>query len=196
MAKKHAVAEAESWDEPEPMEQAEPADAADGGDATGAAEGETLDTIRVMDRTYTVHLPYAEGHVLNHTEAAVLNQTYKENLRNNFVGAAKRALERGEAAPSQEAFDAYAAEYSFGARRGRGQVRLDPVAAEERKLCELCIKQALKDRQIKFSTVDKDKFESMVNTLQGTGKFRARAEEIVRQKQATKDLALDVSSLF
>ncbi len=174
--------------------------AADPYDEAPATEPEilaptTLGTIVVMERTYTVNLPYHEGHVLTASEASVLNQTYKENLRNNFVGSVRRAIERNEPPPTQEDFEAYAKDYTFGSRRGKLQIKLDPVGTEERKLCDLRIRQALKDKGIKFASVDKDKFHSLVQGLVESGKFRAKAEEIVRQRQATEDFSLDLESL-
>jgi len=57
--------------------------------------------ITIKDELFTVPVPYTAGHVLSENEANALNQTYHENLRNNFAGvvtAAKKAAEESGAA--------------------------------------------------------------------------------------------------
>jgi Asp-tRNA(Asn)/Glu-tRNA(Gln) amidotransferase A subunit family amidase len=86
---------------------------------------------------------YNVGYTLStEGEAHALQQTFTENLRNNFASKVKAKLENGntELSPEDQAalqaeFDAYAAKYEFGIRQP-GQVRVakDPVEREVRKM--------------------------------------------------------------
>lgn len=97
-----------------------------------------METITVAGREFTAPVPYSAGHVLTDNEAAALNQTFHENLRNNF---AKKAKDGG----TQADFDEYASTYSFGARRAGGPRSVgDPVLAEAIRLATADIKAALK----------------------------------------------------
>ena len=70
---------------------------------------------------------YEEGHVLNANEAATLNQTLGENLRNNFADTAEDMVAEGKSLSEiQSAFTAYAAIYKFGERKGGFRVG-DPI---------------------------------------------------------------------
>ena len=80
-------------------------------------------TITISKRAFTVEPRYVAGHILNDNEAGALNQTFYENLRNNF---AKQATEGA----SQEDFDKYAAAYKFGVRVGGSGPTRDPVQAQ------------------------------------------------------------------
>ena len=95
-----------------------------------------MQTITIAGKPFTVAPRYAAGHVLTENEAQALNQTYFENLRNNF---ATKAKEGG----SQEDFDAYASSYQFGVRTGGGS-RLDPVRAEAMSLARDQVKAVIK----------------------------------------------------
>lgn len=90
-----------------------------------------MKTIVVQGIEFSAPEPYTAGHVLLDNEASALNQTYAENLRNNFAGNVKEAKEaHGERLPSniveqlRDEFESYAASYTFGVRRA-GEV--DPV---------------------------------------------------------------------
>jgi hypothetical protein len=104
--------------------------------------------------TMTVSEPFAEGHVLTENEAASMNQTFAENIRNNFAGkvadflttsaralgligaeesltadaktAVLNAVSAGEISTDelQAALDTYQSEYEFGARRSGGGARI------------------------------------------------------------------------
>jgi hypothetical protein len=91
----------------------------------------TRSEITIAGKTFTVPAPYTEGHVLTANEASSLNQTFAENLRNNFAKRVKEADEAGtfDADMLQSQFDDYAAEYEFGVRTA-GARSSDPVASE------------------------------------------------------------------
>lgn len=96
-------------------------------------------TLTIAGTAYSVEPRYAEGHVLTANEASALNQTYFENLRNNFASKAK---EGGDGA-TQEAFNAYAASYQFGVRTGGGSSR-DPIQVEAMNIARDTVKDLIR----------------------------------------------------
>lgn len=91
--------------------------------------------LTIAGSTFTVMERYEEGMELTKGEASALNQTLRENVRNNL--SKKENL-------SQEDVDAYANEYQFGIRvPGVGRTS-DPVMAEYMRLARAKIKELLK----------------------------------------------------
>lgn len=103
----------------------------------------------IAGKTFHVHQPYAEGHVLTAGEAASLNQTFAENIRNNFASKVKAAHEAGsfDHDAFQTQLDEYMHSYEFGVRRssGGGSTRApaDPVEAEALLIAKDKVKQSL-----------------------------------------------------
>jgi len=93
-------------------------------------------TITIAGKPFNVEPRYSEGSVLTANEASALNQTFFENLRNNFATKAKE----GE---GQEAFDAYASSYQFGVRTGGGGSR-DPIQTEAMNLARDAVRALIK----------------------------------------------------
>ena len=160
--------------------------------------------------------PYNEGDVLNANEAAALNQTFGENLRNNFAAMikSKRAeIARGkdwftddekktpdvervtdemlaEEWDVTEAFAAYADSYEFGARRAGGtRTVADPVEKASRAIAWEKVKGLLKDRNYKLTDVDKEMRERLVS--EALEKFPEIKQEAERQVAAAKSISLD-----
>ena len=93
--------------------------------------------ITIAGSVFNVPVRYEEGHELTANEAAALNQTFHENLRNNFAKRVDSRKENGELDSDvkeelQSELDSYADEYEFGGPRG-GAVR-DPVMSEAMKM--------------------------------------------------------------
>lgn len=148
----------------------------------------------------SVAAPYAEGHPLSQIEASVLNQTFAENIRNNYASAVKEALEKAKAAGTeanlaelQSALDEYMAEYEFGVRGTRtARVSADPVEREAIKLARERVKQALAKAGFKVARGDeepggnvlsKDKLEELVEAaLEKYPDIREAARAIVAAK--------------
>ena len=84
--------------------------------------------ITIQKATYSIAMPFAEGHVCTQNEANALNQLLAENCRNNFSARFKDGN-----VPSQEEFDAYVAGYQFGVR---SVSTTDPVEKQMRKMVE------------------------------------------------------------
>lgn len=161
-----------------------------------AENGTTQVTIQGM--AFKAPQPYAEGHTLNANEAATLNQTFVENLRNNFavkIKDKKEAIAKEKSIDEkavtndmldmvalQAEFDDYAGDYEFGVRKG-GRV-LDPVERELRSIGEEIIKTAIRAKGIKLNSVSSEQFDKfMSNLINAKPELRVEAE---RRVAATK----------
>lgn len=105
------------------------------------------DQITIARHVFNVPIRYEEGHELTANEASALNQTYHENLRNNFAKKVEEVANGGELsgeqkAELQEQLDAYAEEYQFGVRVG-GYTR-DPVQAEAMDIMRDKVREGLR----------------------------------------------------
>lgn len=100
-------------------------------------------TITISGKPFEVEPRYSEGHVLTANEASALNQTFFENLRNNFAGKAKEGAD-------QAAFNEYVTAYQFGVRVG-GSGSRDPIEVEAMNMARQQIKDAIKLRNGKVS---------------------------------------------
>lgn len=95
-----------------------------------------MQTVTISGKPYQVAPRYTEGHTLTANEASALNQTYFENIRNNFAGKAKEGA-------TQEDLDAYASGYQFGVRTGGGGGSRDPVESEAMNLAREHVKKTI-----------------------------------------------------
>lgn len=156
--------------------------------------------LTIQGKTFKIPLPYAIGACeLTEGEAAALNQTYAENVRNNFAQQMKRAAEGDTPKElTQEDLDAYTDGYEFGKRTGGARGPRDPIGTEERRLALAAVKAHVAAKGKNWKDLSEDKQEELVNTVVASGKFREKAAEIVRQRQeaaeATKDLDLDLAA--
>lgn len=111
------------------------------------------ETYTIAGQTFSFYQPYAEGHVLTANEAASMNQTFAENVRNNFAKRVKEAVEAGtfDQDMVQSQLDDYMNEYEFGQRTGGGGRTSDPVAAEALRIAKDRVRAALQKRGDKLS---------------------------------------------
>lgn len=134
----------------------------------------------------SVPAPFTEGHVCTANEAGSLNQTLRENVRNNFAAKAKAAKEKGTSlADLQKDLDAYVGEYEFGRHTGGG-ARLDPVEREMRDIAEAAVLQSLTKKGIKRKDVSKEQLKELVDkALAEHGpKLRQKAEAAVKARSS------------
>lgn len=107
-----------------------------------------MEQITIAGHTFNVPVRYEEGHELTAGEASALNQTYHENLRNNFAKSVKESAEANggsaDLAALQAKLDAYAAEYQFGVRTGGGGGTRDPVMSEAMRIAKAKVGQLIK----------------------------------------------------
>lgn len=137
----------------------------------------TTQTITIAGKPFTVAARYAEGHTLSANEANALNQTYFENLRNNFANKAKEG-------GTQEDFDAYASSYKFGERTGGGGSR-DPVEVEAMNLARDAIKRSITAKGGKISDYTAAAISNAAAKLvESKPEYREKAKERVAQAQA------------
>jgi hypothetical protein len=105
--------------------------------------------ITIAGKEHTVYAPYAEGHVLTPNEAASLNQTYAENIRNNQAKAVKAHVVAGSYDPTatQAAIDDYMSKYEFGARVSSGprEGGGDPVMARAVELAREVVRRKIRE---------------------------------------------------
>lgn len=156
----------------------------------------------MQGKRFTAPTPFAEGHTCTAAEAHALNQILIENTRNNFAGKFKDAAEGKEGAvePTQADFDAYVAEYEFGARRSASGTRtpVDPVEKEAFDMAFNLVKQKLAQvgRSIKEAgghEAIKAKAAQVLETHRDA--LIAKAKKVVAARQATAIEELDVSDL-
>lgn len=142
-------------------------------------------TITIADKPFNVEPRYAVGHTLTENEAAVLNQTLYENLRNNFAKQAK-------AGASQEDFDKYAAAYQFGVRVGGGGSTRDPVQAQAIAIAKDRVKAQIAKLGKKISDFSAAKLTELAQALiakdpQITELAKARVAELQQMASAELD---------
>jgi hypothetical protein len=118
--------------------------------ATNSGETTRYDQITIQGQTFKVPLRYAAGHALTEGEASALNQTYHENLRNNFANKVRDGVEAGlSTATLQQQLDDYAQEYQFGQRvGGGGGFRGDPVMTLAMNIARDMVRTAIKAKQL------------------------------------------------
>lgn len=163
-------------------------------------------TITIAGHPFQAPIKYAEGDTLEANEAGALNQTYHENLRNNFAKRVQEAKDAaGEGNPlSQDVIDKlyaefaeYAAAYEFGVRGGGGGPR-DPVQTEAMSLAREAIRAALKMKGKKLTGKNPDVTAEQITEAakrllageKGT-KYLDLAKERVAQQRAAADETLD-----
>lgn len=160
-------------------------------------------TIKVAGVNLTVPAPFVEGHVLRPNEAAVLNQTYSENLRNNFASTVKKAIEEAKGIANvdvsalQEQMDKYIQTYDFGVRSsGGGSRSLNPIEREAMNIARSKVRSALK----KTGKNVKDYTAEQINKLaeQAVEKYpqlMEQAKKIVALREAVGNESLDLGGV-
>ena len=127
----------------------------------------------VSGHTFSVPVPYAEGHTINAAEAHTLNQTRIENVRNNLNARfAKAVKEHGEAIPAAvletllAEGQTYAHEYTFnGTSRLGPRANLNPVEAAAHKIAKELIAAHLRQKKIAIKDLPEGKLEELVKSL-------------------------------
>lgn len=149
--------------------------------------------ITVAGESFIVPQPYFAGSVLNANEASALNQTYAENLRNNFASKVKEAQEAGSFDLSlfQARMDEYASEYEFGVRTGGGRSG-DAVMVEAMKIARESVRAAIvKQGKYKLSDVPASRISEIAKSA--LARNDAKAQEIMAlartRVEALKEIA-------
>ena len=116
-----------------------------------------MKTISMHGHPFSFEEPYAEGHTINEAEANTLNQTFGENVVNNFRSKIKAAaaehnvdFAKGERLPEhvhkalQDDFAKAADEYEFGIRSSSVYTSRDPVRSEAIRIAKTPIRNAIR----------------------------------------------------
>jgi|SRR5215472_12828799 len=153
-----------------------------------------MEQITIAGHTFNVPVRYEEGHELTENEAGALNQTYHENLRNNFASKVKDGVAAGKSVEDlQTELDSYAESYQFGVRTGGGPVR-DPVMSEAMTIAKNKIRDHLRKKGVKWKNVEAKA------VTEAAKKLIAKSPEIMelakqRVEEAKSAAATDLESL-
>lgn len=150
-------------------------------------EGEIFDCPE--DVAIVVGAPLDEGMV------ATLQQTRRENLRNNFAKKVKDAKANGGITPEiHTAFAEYAAQYKFGVRQpGAPRIVRDPIEREAMKLIRSAISAAYRAKY--DEAISKELLDEKADELfQVRGEdYLKRAKKIVAEREAASKADLGVA---
>ena len=147
--------------------------------------------ITIAKQVFSVYTPFNEGDVLSAAEASALNQTFGENMRNNFSAKVKKAVEDGDLDVSavQTALDEYMLAYVFGQRKSRGtgaaidRTPRDPIGTRALELAREAVRRKI--RELGGSLKDypaKDISERARKAVEANPKFRSTAEAQLAQE--------------
>lgn len=142
-------------------------------------------TITISGKAFNVEPRYAEGHVLTANEASALNQTYFENLRNNFAGKAKEGADQAQ-------FDEYVQSYQFGVRAAGGS--RDPVESEAMELARESVRDAIRRMGKKLADFKASQISAAAEKLLASDKgaeLRQIARDRVEQMRAAASNEID-----
>jgi hypothetical protein len=136
--------------------------------------------------------PFKKGDVLEtEGEASSINQTYRENVRNNLAKEiaemqTKIKDEAGQIAAAQKLVDDYCKTYQFGIRTGGGR-SADPVMTVAKALARDIVKEAWKKKGKKSSDYTTAELNDAAMKLIAANKqIRAYAEAEVAAKAKAK----------
>jgi hypothetical protein len=144
-----------------------------------------------------IPVKYREGHVLTAGEAASLNQTYVENVRNNIRPVLQDwAKEKKPNLPTmaQQLVDEYVERYQMGVRRRRGGPKLDPALAkaEEAAARSLAIgrarERAMAAGQTPKQAALRKEAEAVLADPEAGPRIRQAARRMVRLQQQVQHL--------
>lgn len=164
--------------------------------------------ITVQGLTFSAPQPYNAGAIeLTEGEASALNQTFAENLRNNFASTIRSKLADYRKANNlpedaevgvdvldkselDSEFAKYAGEYEFGVRRTASGVRMptDPVEREAYKIATDRVKAALNKKNVKLNTVPREKMDELVRAA--IAKYPEITNEARRRVEASAAIGM------
>lgn len=153
----------------------------------------------VAKQKFVMFKPFAAGDTINEHEANALNQTFAENVRNNFSAKVKSYLDAGsfdEAAMQTELND-YMSSYEFGVRKGRpagaggggGGRRSDPVATRALELARSAVRKKIQEigGNLKDYTA-KDISARAAKAVAGNPKFTETASRQISEENEIGDI--------
>lgn len=133
---------------------------------------------------------------MDSNQAASLNQTLKENVRNNKASEVKKGVaKKTSVAEMQKSIDTYVTGYEFGVRSG-GMVTRDPVRAEGLTIIKSRIKAALLKAGKSIKDVSAKDLTAKANELLDKNpQVLEEAAAIVQARNDTSIKGLDLGSM-
>jgi len=152
-----------------------------------------MSNLQIAGTIFEVTSVYEAGHTLTENEAKALDQTRRENIRNNRAKFVKEAVEAGtDFEDIQAQVTAYADGYEFGAvTRGTA---MDPVEKLALTLARKEIRKTLKDSGVADNPeYDKDWIaEKAVEVIETQPYFMEEAGRQIEAKQEAAKLELSL----
>jgi len=164
--------------------------------------GGNWDQITIQGQVFRVPIRYAAGHTLTEGEASALNQTFHENLRNNFAKKVNEGVDAGIGLEVlQQQLDDYAEEYQFGVRTGGGGFRGDPVMTLAMNTAREIVRGAIKEKNLDAEEWPASRISQAARALlesQGEdGKILQMARnQIEAERAAAKEAMKEVSEML
>lgn len=139
--------------------------------STIETDSEAMQTITIQGYDFEAPAPYAEGHVLSIAEAATLNQTLGENLRNNFAKRVKTEKDKAEGGTISgdvlktlyDEFASYAEEYEFAGKRRSGSTKIDALTREARRIAKGIVMEALRKKDMDPKSLEEGKLDQLIS---------------------------------
>jgi|SRR5215813_5785194 len=162
----------------------------------GNGSGNNEETLTIQEVQFKVRPwpKYKAGDILKDNEAGALNQTFLENLRNNFSKTVKEGKEAEVGIEIlQQQFDDYVSEYEFGERRSGG-FRGDPVMTLAMNVARELIRNTIKAKGLNTDDFPAQRITQAAKALldaQGeNGKIVTTARERVAAEQEAARAAM------
>jgi hypothetical protein len=156
--------------------------------------------VKIQGTVFAIPLRYTAGHPLTEGEAAALNQTFLENVRNNVAPKIKKLQDEGKEIVFdewQKNVNEYAASYEFGERQV--SLRLDPIDAEIKRIALGIVKELLKQglASKKFTGKAKDYADQLDGWVEDLLKDPVQGAQVRKQAERNlKDKRNAAASLF
>lgn len=154
--------------------------------------------------SFSIAAPYNEGDTITEGEADSLNQTLRENVRNNLASEIAEEQEKAKAegrevnmSALQARVDGYVKDYEFGVRKGGGGRISDPVEAKAMELAREKVRERIKARpDLKLATFSaKDISGYAKQLLDKNPGLREQAKMLVEQERQVANSILDDVSI-
>jgi hypothetical protein len=159
------------------------------------------DQITIQGHPFRVPLRYAAGHVLLENEASALNQTFHENLRNNFAKKVAEGVEAGVPMETlQQQLDDYANDYAFGVRTGGG-FRGDPVMTQAMNIAREVVRQAIKSKNLNQDEWPASKITAVAKALLDTqgengGIIQTARKQVEAERNSAREALAGVNEII
>lgn len=149
-------------------------------------------TVTIAEENFDLPVKYSEGHTLNEAEAAVLSQTWFENVRNNtarFVKAGNDPEQEMTPEAARAKVEEYAAGYEFSlAGVGGGLRSYSPLDREARKLVRAAITKQYKAQGILIKNVDPEQIEAAIEANYQKEEVQKIAQQNLKRAEQIQEL--------